>query len=79
MSDEHPGLAQKPLHRRLILARTACEDEIRRYESQNEFGAEFVAVARAIYQENDRRSRIKARIDEILASDLTEIKIFENG
>jgi hypothetical protein len=54
------------------------EDAIRRHGSRKDFGAGFVAIARTIYQENDRRSRIKATIDDKLASELVEIKIFEN-
>ncbi len=55
------------------------QDAIRRHETQNDFGAAFVAIARSIYQENDRRCRIKATIDQRLASELIEIKIFGNG
>ncbi len=52
------------------------EDTIRRYESRKDFGDGFVAIARRIYLENDRRCRVKATIDETLASELIEIKIF---
>ena len=55
------------------------EDSIRRYETKKEFGAGFIAIARTIYQENDRRCHVKATIDETLASELIEIKIFGNG
>jgi len=55
------------------------EDTIRRHESRMDFGPTFVAVARAIYQENDRRSRIKKKVDYALASELYEIKIYENA
>jgi hypothetical protein len=52
------------------------EDAIRMHEARRDYGPGFVAVARAIYQQNDRRSRIKAKIDHALDSELVEIKIY---
>lgn len=40
------------------------EDNLRRYEGEKDFGAEFVSNARLVYQYNDERSRIKRQIDE---------------
>ena len=50
------------------------EDEIRACEAGKDFGERFVELARSVYHENDRRSRLKRRIDEILGSDLVEEK-----
>jgi len=36
------------------------EDMIRRHELQNDFGDEFINLARRVYKENDRRAALKA-------------------
>jgi predicted nucleic acid-binding Zn-ribbon protein len=50
------------------------EDKIRAKESQKTFDAEFVALARAVYLTNDRRSAIKREINLLLKSALIEEK-----
>jgi hypothetical protein len=52
------------------------EDDIRDCESRGDFGADFVALARAVYQTNDRRAQIKRAIDELLGSELREEKSY---
>ncbi|HVU21358.1 MAG TPA: DUF6165 family protein, partial [Rhizomicrobium sp.] len=39
------------------------EDAIRLCEKQGDFGKEFVTLARAVYQQNDERARIKREIN----------------
>jgi hypothetical protein len=50
------------------------EDSIRRHEAAADFGPAFVALARAIYRENDERARIKRDINRRLGSPLVEEK-----
>jgi hypothetical protein len=50
------------------------EDNIRAKEAQKIFDAEFVALARAVYLTNDRRSAIKREINLLLKSALIEEK-----
>jgi hypothetical protein len=50
------------------------EDQIREYEAVGEFGPGFVALARAIYRENDERGRIKQAVNRKLHSALVEEK-----
>jgi hypothetical protein len=50
------------------------EDRIREKEAQGDFGAEFVALARSVYRENDERGRIKRAINTLLQSTLMEEK-----
>jgi hypothetical protein len=50
------------------------EDAIRRKEAGQEFDAEFIALARAVYRCNDERSRIKRAINELLRSEIIEEK-----
>lgn len=50
------------------------EDRIREKEAAGDFGADFVALARSVYRENDERGRIKRAINTLLGSGLVEEK-----
>jgi hypothetical protein len=50
------------------------EDILRDKERRQEFDAEFVAHARRVYKLNDRRGRLKNRINEVTGSSLVEVK-----
>ena len=50
------------------------EDAKRSAEKNNEFGKEFIELARNVYKFNDERAKIKLRINEILGSNIKEIK-----
>jgi hypothetical protein len=50
------------------------EDRIRLCEAAQDFGPTFVGLARAVYHENDERSRIKRAINFRLGSPLVEEK-----
>ncbi len=50
------------------------EDEIRVCERRQEFGPQFVELARAVYHQNDRRVALKRRINELAGSELVEEK-----
>jgi hypothetical protein len=50
------------------------EDAIRAKEAAGAFDAEFIELARAVYQNNDARSRIKRAINEVLQSPIIEEK-----
>ena len=52
------------------------EDRIREKEAAQDFGAEFVELARAVYRTNDRRAAIKRAINLALRSDLVEEKSY---
>lgn len=54
------------------------EDQIRECEAAQDFGANFVALARSVYHENDERGRIKAAINRILGSDVVEEKQYSS-
>lgn len=55
------------------------EDAIRMYESNGDFGKEFVALARSVYLQNDERARIKREINVLLGSELIEEKSYAMG
>jgi hypothetical protein len=52
------------------------EDEIRLCEQDKDFGPRFIGLARAVYQENDRRAALKGRINRLLASGIVEEKLY---
>jgi len=50
------------------------EDRIRDKEAAKEFDADFIALARAVYQTNDQRGALKKEINLLLKSELIEEK-----
>jgi hypothetical protein len=52
------------------------EDEIRDCERNGDFGAGFVALARQVYRQNDRRAALKKAIDRLYGSAMTEEKSY---
>jgi hypothetical protein len=52
------------------------EDDIRDCERAKDFGDTFVELARAVYVNNDTRSKLKREINELLGSSLIEEKSY---
>ena len=52
------------------------EDAIREQERRQDFGEAFVALARAVYHQNDRRAALKRRINTATGSALIEEKSY---
>ena len=52
------------------------EDDIRDHERQGDFGPGFVALARAVYHQNDRRAALKRDINLWLGSAIIEEKSY---
>lgn len=52
------------------------EDAIRRHERSGEFGRGFIALARAVYQTNDRRAVLKRQINDLLGAAIVEEKSY---
>ena len=50
------------------------EDEIRICEKNKKFDEKFITLARNVYLNNDKRAKIKSKINEILGSNIKEIK-----
>lgn len=50
------------------------EERKRELERDRDWGTEFVALSRRVYQENDRRAQIKLEINRRTGSTLREIK-----
>jgi hypothetical protein len=51
-----------------------CENAVRAFDREGEFGPAFVQTARKTYAANDRRSAVKRRINLLLDSALIEEK-----
>ena len=54
------------------------EDKLRICEKNKNFGKEFIELAREVYFNNDKRSKIKSKINKILGSNIKEIKQYVN-
>jgi hypothetical protein len=54
------------------------EDDIRACEGRQDFGPEFVRLARAVYFENDERARLKKQINLALGSAYVEEKSYQD-
>ena len=76
------GLASPALDRDIARLRRInaglwrIEDEIRACERRNDFGARFIALARAVYKQNDRRALVKRRLDERHGSTVRDEKVY---
>ena len=53
------------------------EDGKREAEKNNNFGSEFIILARNVYKFNDERAKIKLGINNSLGSNIKEIKSYE--
>ena len=54
------------------------EDKKRICEKNKDFGKNFTELARGVYLNNDKRSKIKSEINEILGSNIREIKQYSD-
>jgi hypothetical protein len=52
------------------------EDRLRQRDREVRFDAAFVELARSVYRENDRRSALKRRINELTGSEIIEEKAY---
>jgi len=56
----------------------SIEDKLRICEKNKDFGQTFIELARGVYLNNDKRSKIKSEINKILQSNIREIKHYVN-
>ena len=50
------------------------EDHLRALDASQRFDADFIALARSVYRHNDRRAALKREINDLLGSNLREVK-----
>ena len=53
------------------------EEGKRLAEKNNDFGIKFIELARNVYKFNDQRAKIKADINEVLGSNIKEVKSYK--
>jgi len=53
------------------------EDDKRLAEKNNDFGKNFIELARNVYKFNDERAKIKLAINNALGSNIKEVKSYE--
>ena len=53
------------------------EDGKRLAEKENNFGQKFITLARNVYKFNDDRAKIKLAINNVLGSNIKEVKSYE--
>lgn len=54
------------------------EEGKRECERQKDFGDKFIQLARSVYIENDNRAKIKAEINRLTNSTISEVKSYKN-
>lgn len=54
------------------------EDDIRECESRQDFGPDFIRLARAVYFTNDRRADVKKQMNVLLGSAIVEEKSYQS-
>ena len=54
------------------------EDKLRICEKNKDFGKNFIELAREVYFNNDKRSKIKSEMNKILGSNIREVKQYAN-
>ena len=54
------------------------EDKIRICEKNKDFSQDFIELARSVYFNNDKRSKIKSEMNKISGSNIKEIKQYVN-
>ena len=55
----------------------SIEDSKRNAEKINNFGNNFIELARNVYKFNDERAKLKLQINELLGSNIQEVKSYE--
>ena len=55
------------------------EDDLRRLEAKQDFGPDFIRLARSVYRENDLRAEIKRELNRLTGSHLVEEKSYSAG
>ena len=54
------------------------ENKLRTCEKNKDFGKNFIELAREVYFNNDKRSKIKSKMNKVLGSYIREVKEYAN-
>ncbi len=77
ISDESKILSFKKDLKNINLKLWDIEDEKRSAEKNNQFDEKFIQLARNVYKFNDERAKIKLAINNVLGSNIKEVKSYE--
>ena len=75
--DQSLILKQQGLLKEINLKLWDIEDGKRLAEKNNKFGETFIELARNVYKFNDERARINLNINNILGSNIKEVKSYD--
>lgn len=77
LRDRYPCLAPLEAELKAInLTLWTIEDDIRGHEFKKDFGLGFIALARSVYLQNDKRAELKKRINTLCHSTIIEEKSY---
>ena len=76
ITDQTKILDLKKLLKNINLKLWEIEDGKRLAEKKNDFGSKFIELARNVYKFNDERAKIKLKINQILGSNIKEVKSY---
>ena len=74
------GLTSTKIKRKYLLLKSIneklwnIENKKRKCESEKKFDSDFIDLSRQVYKSNDMRAKIKFKINEILKSNIREVK-----
>ena len=77
INDESKILSFKNDLKNINLKLWDIEDEKRSAEKNNQFDEKFIQLARNVYKFNDERAKIKLEINNVLGSNIKEVKSYE--
>lgn len=55
----------------------AIEDRIRAHERSGDFNDAFIQLAREVYRTNDQRAAVKRQINDLIGTDIAEVKSYQ--
>ena len=64
--------------KKINLSLWEIEDKIRICEKNKDFEKNFINLARKVYFNNDKRAKVKSKINKVLGSNIKEIKQYVN-
>ena len=77
INDENKILSFKNDLKNINLKLWDIEDGKRSAEKNNQFDEKFIQLARNVYKFNDERAKIKLEINNVLGSNIKEVKSYE--
>ena len=77
INDENKILSFKNDLKNINLKLWDIEDGKRSAEKNNQFDEKFIQLARSVYKFNDERAKIKLEINNLLGSNIKEVKSYE--